>query len=160
MISKKINTMLNQQVAYEFGAAYKYLAMSLWFEDQGLKIFAKRFQQQADEEREHAMRITKFIQETGGKVELEAVAKPDGKYASARAAVEAALDSEKTVTKQVHELMAAADAEKDYPTRSFLKWFVDEQVEEEASMNDLLQLLDMAGEKNLFQVETRLGQSM
>ncbi len=160
MISKKINTMLNQQVAYEFGAAYKYLAMSLWFEDQGLKIFAKRFQQQADEEREHAMRITKFIQETGGKVELEAVAKPDGNYASARAAVEAALDSEKMVTKQVHELMDAADAEKDYPTRSFLKWFVDEQVEEEASMIDLLQLLDMAGEKNLFQVETRLGQSM
>lgn len=160
MISKKINTLLNQQVAYEFGAAYKYLAMSLWFDDQGLKIFAKRFQQQADEEREHAMRITKFIQDTGGQVVLEAVAKPDGKYASARAAVEAALNSEKTVTKQVHDLMDAADAEKDYATRSFLKWFVDEQVEEESSMNDLLQLLDMAGEKNLFQVETRLAQSM
>lgn len=160
MISQKINTLLNQQVAHEFGAAYKYLAMSLWFDDQGLKIFAKRFQQQADEEREHAMRITKFIQDTGGQVVLEAVAKPDGKYASARAAVEAALNSEKTVTKQVHDLMDAADAEKDYATRSFLKWFVDEQVEEESSMNDLLQLLDMAGEKNLFQVETRLAQSM
>lgn len=159
-ISQKMNKLLNQQVTHELGTSHAYLAMSFWFDDQGLKVFGKRFSKQAEEEREHAMKITKYIQDTGGKIDLAALPKPRGEFDSARAAVKTALGSERTVTQQINKLVAAADSEKDYATRSFLTWFVDEQVEEEASMIDLLQMVDLAGKNNLFQVETRLAQSM
>jgi ferritin len=74
--------------------------------------------------------------------------------------VKAALDSEMTVTQQINDLVALAEKENDYATRSFLKWFVDEQVEEVATMTELLQWVTMAGEANLFALENRLAQAM
>ncbi len=160
MISAKMNKALNQQVTNELDASFSYLAMSFAFEDMGLKIFGQRYKAQADEERGHAMKITGYIQDVGGKVCLDAVAKPRADYDSAQAMVEAALASEETVTKQVNELVALAEAEKDYATQSFLQWFVDEQVEEVSSMSELLQMVKMAGEANLFLVEGRLAKMM
>lgn len=160
MISAKMNTALNQQVTNELNAAFSYLAMSFAFEDMGLKIFGQRYKEQADEERGHAMKITGYIQDVGGKVCLDAVGKPKGDYDSAQAMVEAALASEETVTQQINDLVALAEVEKDYATRSFLQWFVDEQVEEVSSMSELLQLVKMAGEANLFLVEGRLAKMM
>lgn len=156
MISKKMNTALNRQVTNELNASFKYLAMSYQFNDMGLLIFGKRFRQQSDEERGHALRIADYIQDVGGSVVLESVEKPKSKYPGAKSMVEAALDSERTVTAQINELVDMAFAEKDHATQSFLKWFVDEQVEEEKSMNDLLQMMKVAGEQNLFLVEHRI----
>lgn len=160
MISKKMTASLNGQIANELGASYKYLAMSYCFEDMGLKVFAKRFAQQADEERGHALKIAQFIQDVGGKVTFEALDKPKGDYKTAKELVQAALDSELTVTRQINELVAQSEQEKDYASRSFLQWFVDEQVEEVASMTELLKLVTMAGEQYLFQLEGRLAAMM
>ena len=160
MISAKMNQALNQQVTNELNASFSYLAMSFEFKDMGLKIFGQRYRAQADEERGHAMKITGYIHDVGGKVCLDAVAKPKADYDSAQSMVEAALTSEETVTKQINDLVALAEAEKDYATRSFLQWFVDEQVEEVSSMSELLQLVKMAGEANLFLVEGRLAKMM
>lgn len=159
-ISVKMAEQLNQQVANEFNAAYKYRAMAYCFADMGLKIFAKRFEEQADEERGHALKIAKYIQDVNSKVELQAVAKPKHDYKSAKEIVEAALKSEETVTSQINALVALAAQENDYATRNFLEWFVEEQVEEVASMRELLQWVTMAGENNLFQLENRIAQSM
>ncbi|MEK6644384.1 MAG: ferritin [Planctomycetota bacterium] len=159
-VSTKMNNALNQQVSNEFNAAYKYRAMAFSFADMGLKIFAKRFEAQADEERGHALKIAKYIQDVDAKVVLEAVAKPKNDYKSAKEIVEAALKSEITVTNQINDLVALAIKENDYATRNFLEWFVEEQVEEVASMRELLQWVKMAGEANLFQLENRIAQSM
>lgn len=160
MISARMNQALNKQVGNELDASFSYLAMSFAFNDIGLKIFGQRYRAQADEERGHAMKITGYIQDVGGKVCLDEVTKPKADYDSALAMVEAALASEETVTKQINDLVALAEAEKDYATRSFLQWFVDEQVEEVSSMTELLQLVKMAGEANLFLVEGRLAKMM
>lgn len=159
MISKTMNTRLNGQIAAEFSAAHKYLAMACSFEQMGLKVLGERFVQQADEEREHAMKILGYVHQVGGTVKLEAIAKPTGQMASPEAIVKAALKSELDITKRINELVALAESEKDYATRSFLQWFVDEQVEEVASMNDLLALVQMAG-ANMLQVEARIRHEM
>lgn len=157
MISEKMSKALNKQVMNELHASHTYLAMSLAFQGMGLKVFAGRFQAQAVEERRHAMKIIKFLQDVGAGVRLDDIGKPEGHFDSTVAIVRAAVQAEQTVTKQINELVAMAETEKDYATRSFLQWFVDEQVEEVSSMLELLQWVEMAGEKHLFFVEARLA---
>jgi ferritin len=160
MISEKMNQALNRQATNEFSASHSYLAMACCFREMGLKVFASRFYMQASEERDHALKILKYLEDVGGKASFDAIAKPKSGYASAPAIVEAAVEAEKAVTAQIHELVALADSEKDYATHSFLKWFVDEQVEEVSSMLELHQWVSMAGDKNLFYVEARLAATM
>ena len=158
MISAAMNAKLNEQVTNELAASHSYLAMSCAFDELGLKVLSKRFFAQADEERDHALKLVKYIQEVGGTVTLDAVPKPKAKYGSPLAILKAALDAELNVTQQVNELVGLADKEKDYASRSFLQWFVDEQVEEVASMRHLVQLAELA--KDMFQVENRLRHEM
>ena len=160
LISKKMNAALNKQVGNEMNASHTYLAMSCCFAGMGLMIFASRFRKQSDEERVHSLKIVDYIHDVGGSVVFDAVVKPKAEYSSVRAIVKAAVDSEMTVTAQINQLVALADKENDYATRSFLGWFVDEQVVEVSSRTELLQLVTMAGESNLFQLENRLTQAM
>lgn len=159
MISKKMNEMLNQQIGIEFAAAHKYLAMSCTFDGMGLRVLRKRFFEQYEEECEHALKILNYVLETGGRVALAGVDKPKGNYKNVEEIVETALDGEKDVTRSINELMALAEKENDYATRSFLNWFVDEQVEEVASMSDLLDLVRLA-KGNFLQVEARVRHEM
>ena len=129
MISKTMNTRLNDQITAEFSAAHAYLAMTCAFQRMGLRILAKRFESQYEEELEHGMKIVHYLGEVGGTVALEAIPKPKADYKNPESIVRAALESEKNVTRMIHELVALADSENDYATRSFLNWFVDEQVE-------------------------------
>lgn len=159
MISQSMNAKLNEQITAEFSAAHSYLAMACAFDRMGLKVLAKRFVEQYDEEREHAMKIVKYIQEVGGSVVVESIGKPNGDYKDAKAIIQAALESEKHITQMINDLVALAESEKDYASRSFLDWFVNEQVEEVASMTDLLNLVKLAG-GNMLQVETRVRHEM
>lgn len=159
MISSAMNAKLNEQIQAEFSAAHGYLAMACAFDAMGLKILTKLFLAQHQEEREHAMKILHYLQEVGGAVTLAAIDKPQTKYTTAESIVTAALENELNVTKMINEVMELADSEKDYATRSFLQWFVDEQVEEVAQMTDLLNLVKMAG-GNLLQVEARVRHEM
>lgn len=159
MISEQMNAELNEQVAAEFSAAHQYLAMSCAFGQMGLKFLSKRFSGQHAEELGHAIKIIKYVQEVGGRVVLDAVARPAGEFESVESIVAAALDGEVMITKKVNELVALAERENDYATRSFLQWFVDEQVEEVSSMTELLQLVKLAGD-NVLQVEARVRHEM
>ena len=160
MIPEKMNQKLNEQITNEFHAAYSYLAMSCALGGMGLKILSKWFLTHAAEEREHAMRILKYVQEVGGTVSLGPLPEPRGSYGSAAEIVQSALDHELAVTDQINVLVAQAEAEKDYASRSFLQWFVDEQVEEVSVISELLQLIKMAGDKNILQVEARVARMM
>lgn len=159
MISESMNLRLNRQISMEFAASHKYLAMACAFDAMGFKILAKRFRLQSDEEREHAMKILDFVVEVGGRVDLEQVPKPPSKYDTVEAIVRSALESEQEVTRSINEIVAQAETEKDFATRSFLHWFVDEQVEEVASMTELLGLVKLAG-PNVLLVETRVFHQM
>ena len=112
--------------------------MACAFETMGLKILAQLFHTQSEEERTHAMKILKYVEDVGGVVMLDAIAQPKGTYKNAETIVNAALESEMHVTRMITDLVALASSENDYTTHSFLNWFVDEQVEEVSSMTDLL----------------------
>lgn len=159
MISKKMCGKLNEQIAAEFSAAHVYLAMACSFDQMGLKILAKKFLDQEAEERKHAMKILRYVQEVGGTVALQEVPRPHADYTDAQAIVQAALESEEHIARLIHKLVALAEEQKDFATRSFLNWFVDEQVEEVSSMNDLLTLVRLAG-NNMLQVESRVRHEM
>jgi len=160
LISQLMNQRLNEQITNELGASHAYMGMASAFDKMGLKLLSKRFEQQSDEERGHAMKILKYIQDIGGTVMLDAIPKPQPVNPVPRAVVEAALQSELTVTRQIYDLVSLAEQERDYATRSFLQWFVDEQVEEVDQMSELLQLMTIAGEANLLTVESRLAALM
>jgi ferritin len=157
-ISASMTAKLNEQITHELGASQSYLATACHFADLGLSALAALFRKQAEEERGHALKILDYILEVGGHVNLAALPAPTAAYANVLAAVEAALANEQLVTRQIHDLVALAEQEKDYATRSFLQWFVDEQVEEVASMCHLRQVVQMAGDQ-LLQLETYLSRA-
>lgn len=148
-ISQTLNAKLNEQITNEFFASQTYLAMACMFEAKGLKMLAKLFRKQTEEEREHALKILDFIPSVEGQVKLAAVAEPTATYPSVLAAIEAALAHERKVTDQFNTLMSMAIKDNDYASQNFIKWFVDEQVEEVDSMLHLTTVAKMAGEHYL-----------
>jgi ferritin len=151
---------LNEQIANEFHAAHNYMAMACRFDELGLKMLAQWFFRQGEEERDHGKKILHYLLEVGADVKLRAIGEPVGDLSSPVAIVETALAQEKKVTEQIHNLFALAEEHRDYATRSFLAWFVDEQVEEVATMTELLQMLKLAGDQHLLQVEARVSEML
>lgn len=159
LISKAMNQKINEQIANELSASYAYLAMSCVLQGMELIGLAGWFRKQSEEEREHAMKFLGYLQDVGATVQLRAIAEPKAKFDSVVAIAEAALEHEQKVTKQIHELAALAREEKDYSTESFLKYFVDEQVEELASTSRLVALAKMAG-PNLLQLDGYIARTL
>ncbi len=145
MISEKINTALNEQVQHELGNSNQYVAIAAYFERESLFGLARIFYAQAQEEREHAMKIVKFVLDAGGRVVIPAVPTPQNEFKSAEAAAQLALDSEIRTTNQIYELVSLATAEKNYIALNFLQWFVNEQLEEVSSAETHLALIRRAG---------------
>lgn len=160
MLSEKMEEALNGQLNRELYAAYIYLAMSAYFEDQGLKGFASWMRAQSAEELTHAMKFYDYILSRGGRVALSRVEDPPGEWDSPLAAFEGALAHERKVTGWIAELKDLAIEERDHATRVFLQWFVTEQVEEEESVGEVIQRIRLAGEApgGLFMVDKELGQ--
>ncbi|MFD3155447.1 ferritin [Haloimpatiens sp. FM7330] len=143
MISEKLLKELNKQINYEFYSEYLYLAMSAYCESLDLEGFSNFFKVQAEEERFHAMKLFDYINEMDGRVKLFAIDEPKTSYNSLLDVFEKALDHEKFVTKRIYTLADIANEEKEHATISFLKWYIDEQVEEESSFNKLVKRLKM-----------------
>jgi ferritin len=160
MINKKMEKALNGQINEELYSAYLYLSMSAWFESTNLRGFAKWMQVQAKEELGHAMKIYGFIHERGGTVGLQALKAPDAKWESPLAAFEGAYKHEQHITACINKLVNQAIQEKDHATNGFLQWFVQEQVEEESSADEIVQMLKLAGKQPgaLFMIDRQLGQ--
>ena len=157
MISKEMVKAMNTQIGHEFGASFQYLAIACYFESEGLTVLGGHFFRQADEERVHAMKFLRYVNETGGRVAIPEVPAPRNVFKSAEEAVELSLAWEKKVTDQINALMDLAVRQKDHLSHNFLEWFVNEQLEEVSSMDRLLSLVRRAGEKGLLLVEDRLA---
>ncbi len=157
IISKELNDAINAQIGREFGASHQYINIAAWFDDQGLSKLADLFYKQADEEHGHAMKFVGYLVDTNATVSIPAVVAPKSSFATAEEAVKLSLDWEIEVTNQIKQLYALAVSQKDYASQNFLDWFVEEQVEEINSMDNLLKIVKRAGEKNLIMLEAYLS---
>jgi len=144
MLSKKMEKALNEQLNAELYSAYLYLAMAAWFESQNLPGFAAWMRIQHREETTHAMKFFKFVAERRGRVVLKVIEEPAKDWKSPLAAFEAAFEHEQYITGRIGDLVNLAVEEKDHATNAFLQWFVNEQVEEEATADSIVQKLRMA----------------
>jgi len=146
MIDRKMLKALNGQINAELYSWYLYMSMSAWFETVNLHGFAHWMRLQSREEMSHAMKIYDFVIARGGKAELAAIDKPDAVWTTPLAAFQAAYKHEVFITSSIYKLVETAGPLGDHATSSFLKWFVDEQVEEEANADAIVQKLLMAGD--------------
>jgi ferritin len=156
LISPELAKAFNQQIGHEFGASMQYVSIAAHFSQRQLKMLAKLFFDQADEEKQHAMKFVKYLLDTKGDLKIPAIPAPRPTFASAKEAVQAALDWEQEVTKQITGLMDIAVKQNDYLAASFLQWFIDEQLEEVVKMDGLLSVIRQSGERNLLMVEAYL----
>lgn len=145
MLTDKMQDALNKQVNAEFYSAFLYLGLSAFFEDLELKGFAHWMRMQYAEEEIHALKLLDFIHERDGQVQLAAIDAPDFDVDSPLAAFELTLAHERKVTGLINDLVYISNGERDYATHNFLQWFVSEQVEEEANVNEVLQQLKLVG---------------
>jgi ferritin len=159
MLSSKTVDRINEQINREIFSAYLYMAMSARMSEMGFKGAAKWFMVQYHEEMYHAMRLYGYLQDRGSPVELKAVAVPVVKESSFKEFFTRSLEHEKGVTSSIRELLELALAEKDYATENFVRWYVDEQVEEEKNLVEILQTIDLVGNsaQGIFLLNVELG---
>ena len=159
MIEQKMLDAFNEQINRELYSEYLYLAMAAWFRSATYDGFAAFFEKQAEEEHAHAMKFYKFVNDRGGRVVFDAIAAPEKDYAGVTKVFEFALNHERFVTSSIHALVELADDEGDHASTSFLKWYVDEQVEEEATMESILAKLMMINDnaQGLLFLDAQLG---
>ncbi|MGO9199791.1 MAG: ferritin [Limisphaerales bacterium] len=158
-LSIKLEKALNEQINLEFSSAYAYLAMAAHFENTAFTGFARWMRLQSDEELAHARKFFDYIVERNGRVVLKALAEPKLDWKSPLEVFRTSLGHEQRVSAAICGLYETAQEEKDYATLSFLKWFLDEQVEEEKNVSDFIVKLELVGESHngLYQIDKLAG---
>lgn len=137
-MDEKVYELINDQINKEFYSAYLYMAIADYYEDEGLKGFANWYMIQTQEERDHALIFRKYLLDNDCKVVLKEIAQPDASFSDHLSPLQAALEHEKYITGTINDIYAAATEAKDFRTVNFLKWFIDEQLEEEANARDMV----------------------
>lgn len=159
MLKESIQQALNEQLVREAEASFKYLAMAAWCEARALEGAAEFFYTHSDEERLHMMKVLRYVLEIGGNAQVPAVAKPEDKFDSIREICESALANERIVTQAVHDLVDLAKRENDLATEDFLRFFVEEQQEEEVLFQRVLDRIRLIGDgpQSLYFIDQELG---
>ena len=143
MLKEKVLNAINEQINAEQYSALMYLSMSAWLQDKGLPGFANWMYIQYQEELTHANKFFNYVNERGGKVTLKAIEQMPTEWAGVIEVFEATLEHEQKVTALIDNLVDVAISERDHASQSFLQWFVDEQVEEEANVTEILDTLKL-----------------
>ncbi len=159
MLSQGIQEAINDQIHHEFHSAYVYLSMSAYLEAANFTGFAKWMRAQATEEVNHAMRLFDYVNDRNGRVTLKALDQPPANFKSVLDVFENALQHEMKVTALIHSLYEAAKKDNDYATQVALQWFINEQVEEEATASKVVDRLKIAGNDGaaLLMLDNELG---
>jgi ferritin len=159
MISVKMQKALNKHLNEELFSSYLYLSMAAYFETKNLKGFANWMRLQSHEEYAHAMKFYGYITQVGGNVTLMQINAPKTSWKNHMDVFRETLEHEKFITELINKLVDLAILEKDHATNNFLQWFVNEQVEEVATAEDIVNKLEMVGDnKNgLFMIDRELG---
>ena len=159
MLNKKIAELLNDQINKEFYSAYLYLDFANYYADAGLDGFAHWYEIQAQEERDHAFMIRRYLINNDVKVEFQAIDKPDKVFENPLAPLETGYAHEQFVTSLITTIYHEAFAQKDYKTMQFLDWFIKEQGEEETNASDLVKKMKLFGKdaKGLYALNQELA---
>jgi len=150
MLPKKVEEICNRQIEREGYSSNLYLAMASWAENKGMPGIAGWLYSQADEERVHMLKFIKFVNERGGVAAIPAFKQPPVKYKDVNEMLREFLKHEQFITASINEVLEAAMAEKDHATVNWIQWFVREQIEEESSVQIILDKLNLAGANGLF----------
>lgn len=150
MLKKKVEDICNRQVEREGYSSNLYLAMASWAETSGYAGVSAWLFAQAEEEKLHMLKFVKYINERGGKAIIPAFKKPPAEYKNIEEMFAEVLKHEQYVTQSINEIVELTLAEKDYTTHNFLQWFVTEQVEEESSVQSIIDKLRLVGKQNLY----------
>jgi bacterioferritin B len=137
---------LNDQIASEFAAAHQYVTIGVHYEAQTFPRLARFFYEQADEEREHAMKMVRHLLDGDAPVKLDSIEAPSREFVDHVAPITLALEQERRVTVQIGRLLELARETKDHAGERLMQWFVEEQLEEEATMQDLLAVAERTRE--------------
>jgi ferritin len=159
MLKKKVEDICNRQIEREGYSSNLYLAMAVWAETQGFQGTAGWLYAQADEEREHMLKLIKFVNDRGGKAIVPAFEKPPVEFEGVQPLFEEVLKHEEFITASINEMVELTLAEKDYTTNSFLQWYVTEQIEEESNAKGILDKLNLGGKHNLYPFDRDLMRS-
>ena len=146
---------LQEQIGHEFGASQQYVAVAVHYDALTLPRLAAFFYAQALEERSHAMMMVRYLLDAGAPAPIPAVAAPVNDFPDVVTPVRIALEQERRVSEQIGALTRIARDANDFPSEQFMQWFLKEQIEEVATMSDLLHVLERCRE-NLMQAEEYL----
>ena len=146
-LSKKLQDALNEQIREELASAYIYLSMAAYLEAENLPGFAHWMKVQSQEEMNHAMKFYAHVNERGGRVLLQAIPEPPAEFEGPLDVFQQALDHERYISSCIVDLYKLAQQEGEYASYSLLQWFVEEQVEEEDSATEIVEMLKLVGEK-------------
>lgn len=160
MLSRKIESALNEQIKYEYYSSYLYLAMSAYCDSQNMSGFAKWMRMQSDEEMTHALKLYDFVLNRDGQIKLKSIPEPPQKYTSLESIFKQVYEHEVHVTGLINKLYELANKENDHATSVELQWFIQEQVEEERSSKEIWEKLKLAGNNSsaLLMLDQELAQ--
>lgn len=150
MLKKSIEEILNRQVEREGYSAILYLSMASWAESQGYAGIAEWMYAQAEEEKMHMLKVIRYINERGGRAILPSFDKPPSDFEGLKSLFDQVLEHEKFITSSINEIVAETIKENDFATHNWLQWFVSEQVEEESSVQAIIDKLKLVGTNNLY----------
>jgi ferritin len=158
MISQKLQIALNDQITAELWSANLYLSMSCYMDAKGFPGFAAWLKKQAEEEHDHAYQMAGFIIRRGGEAKVDKIDVVPSGWGNPLELFQHVYEHEVHVSKLIHNLLTLATEEKDYPTQNFLWKFVEEQVEEEATAQSVVDKVKNAGQAGIYFIDSQLGQ--
>src|SRR5450759_3638483 len=157
LINKELNDAINEQLGHELHASHQYVNIAAYFDGIPLKKLGGMFYKEAEEERIHALKFIKYVVDAGGNIKIPAIKAPVAAFKTVEEAVQLSLDWELEVTRRINALMELAVSQKDYMAQDMLRWFVTEQLEEVSTMDNLLKVVRITGERNLIMIEAYLS---
>lgn len=150
MLSKVMTQILNEQIEKEGYSSNIYLAMATWAEANGYNGIAEWLYAQSEEERVHMLKVIEYLGERDEHAVIPEFKKPPLDYKNIQELFEEVLKHEQYITGSINDIVAKAIEEKDYTTHSWVQWFVNEQIEEEASVREILDKLKLVGDNNIY----------
>lgn len=150
MLKQTVEEICNLQIEKEGYSSMLYLAMASWAENQGFEGVANWLYAQSDEERDHMMRFIRYVNERGGKAIIPEFKKPPVEYKGIKELFDTVMEHEQYITASINDIVGVTMEEKDYTTHNWIQWFVSEQIEEEASVQAIIDKLNLVGNHNLY----------
>ena len=159
-MNERVYDLINKQINAELYSAYLYLSFADFYEEEGLDGYAHWYFVQAQEERDHALIFRNYLHENGQKVKLLAIDQPDKEFSNYLEPLEAGLEHEKLVTSLINDIYTAAREVNDYRAMKFLDWFIEEQMEEEDTADDMITKMKLFGSDSgsLYELDREYGQ--